>query len=197
MSAEFTEADMAAVESAAKIIASRYKIRGTVEYSDLTQECWVWLLENYARVIEWRESLDEHVAQQTLIKALRNACGKYARSETEYRFGLQVNEGYYSVPVMENMLRLYFNPDLLTEDSAHVANIVADVGFAYENTFAEDDRETLRAVYASGEPKANVASLAEEWEIPYEAARLRVCRRIARLCDQVEGPNEYKRVRRG
>jgi hypothetical protein len=203
--AELTEADYAALESAAKQVASRY--RGYVDFNDLIQECFVWLLENYRKVEGWRDEYSDKHAERMLVRSLKNACERYARKEKAEFDGYSVDdEFHYSLPVVANMLRLYFDPDRFATPSIslgqHVSGgapaseggnlmtMVADVGRVYEQ-MPMHDRVLLHSVYAGGDPKDNIQALAEEWGTSWDGANGRVRRVVGRLREKLGGPNPW------
>jgi hypothetical protein len=205
MPERFTEEDLSALESASKIVASRY--RGYVDYSDLTQECFLWLIENYSKVLAWREEYGEKHASRTLIKALRHACERYARKEKAQVDGYEpADEFFYSIPVVANMLRLYFDPERFTlpaqdlsprvsggapaQEGGNLMAMVADVGRSYE-ALPPHDKRLLAFVYSTGDPQENLSLLATEWECSPDAARLRVGRVVGRLRERLGGASPY------
>lgn len=202
---EFTEADLSAIESASKIVASRY--RGYVDFNDLSQEAFLWLVENYAKVLAWREEHSELHADRKVVKAMRNACERYARKEKAQMDGYEpADEFFYSIPVVANMLRLYFDPDRLTvpsrdfsprvtggtpaQEGGNLMAMVADVGRAYEALPAHD-KGLLVGVYGSGDPADNIQFLANEWGITTGAADMRVRRVVGRLRERLGGATPY------
>lgn len=203
--AEFTEADLQALESASKQVAARY--RGYVTWDDLTQECYLWLVQNYSKVLAWRDEYSELHAERTITRSLKNACERYARKEKAAVDGYEADdEHFYSLPVVANMLRLYFDPDRFAVPSIglnqHVSGgnpaneggnlmaMVADVGRVYEE-MPLHDRVLLHTVYSSGDPTDNITVLSEEWKCTFSAANSRVRRVTGRLREKLGGPSPW------
>lgn len=195
----------ASVASAARIVKSRY--RGYAEYEDLVQECYLWLFDNAGKVTEWREKYSEKHAERVLVKALRNHCEKYARKEKAAYEGYQPeDEFFYSIPMVVDMLTLYFDPERFTvpskaldehtsggrpaSEGGNLMAMVADVGRAYE-ALPGHDKLLLYYVYGAGTPSTNISYLAEDWECSYSAANMRVRRVAGRLRAALGGPNPY------
>lgn len=204
---QFSEADLSAIESASKIVASRY--RGYVDYNDLTQECFLWLVEHYSKVLAWREEYSELHAERRVIKAMRNACEKYARKEKAQFDGYEPqDEFFYSIPVVADMLRLYLDPDRLTmpgqdqgpkvsggtpaQEGGNLMAMVADVGRAYE-ALPDHDKHLLHYVYGTGEPADNIGFLSTSWGITTGAADMRVRRVVGRLRERLGGGSPYEK----
>lgn len=202
---EFTEADYSALESASRQVAARY--RGYVDYHDLTQECFVWLLQNYAKVEAWRDEYSDKHAHSTLVRALKNACERYARKEKAQVDGYNVeDEHFYTIPMVANMLRIYFDPDRFAvpslglhqsvsggtpaHEGGNLMAMVADVGRVYEQ-MPLHDRVLMHTVYSAGDPKDNIQALANEWETTWDGANGRVRRVVGRLREKLGGPNPW------
>lgn len=205
MSEAFTNEDEAAVTSAAKILTNRY--RGIVEYEDVRQECYVWLLENHSRVQQWREDRTEEAAQKSIVASMRNAVDRYCRKEKANAEGYSPeDEFFYSIPQVAELLRTYFDPDWMVpggivyddrttggrppSEGGNLMAMVADVGRAYEDLPAHD-RTVLREVYGSGEPADNISVLAVELGISFTAAEWRVRRVVGRLREKLGGPSPW------
>lgn len=208
MSAPFAliPSDHAAVASASKILMSRY--RGVVEYEDVQQELYLWLFSRYDRAIRWREEYDEKRAEKTLITALRNAGERYCRNEKAEREGYEAeDEFFYSIPMVADLLRTYFDPDRFApngrvlgegrsgtpaSEGGNVMTMVADVGRAYEALPAHDKKLLLRVFGGvCGEPEDVYANLALEWDCSGKAAYLRVRRVVGRLRAALGGANPW------
>lgn len=201
---EFTPADLAAIASACKIVQAKY--RGYVDFEDLQSECYVWLLANYKRVEEWREEYSEKHAERTVLKGLRNAAERYARREKAAFEGYKPDdEFFYSIPMVADMLKLYFDPERFAvpaqvlgqtssgkpaSEGGNLMAMVADVGRAYEALPAHD-RQLLFWVYGSGVQAENIQALANEWEVTFSAANMRVRRIVGRVRAQLGGGSPY------
>jgi DNA-directed RNA polymerase specialized sigma24 family protein len=205
MTFTFTNADHAAVASATKILKSRY--REYVDYEDIQQELYVWLLGHYDRAEAWREKYETRHAERTLCKALRNAGERYCRAEKAEKEGYSTDdEFFYSIPMVADLLQLYFDPDwsqpngieLTTTSSGKPASeggnlmaMVSDVGRAFQG-LPEPDRTLLGGVYGYGNrPNDEIAGLSCEWDISYSAAASRVRRVVGRLRAALGGASPY------
>lgn len=200
MMTDFIPADHAAVSSATRQLMSRY--RGHVSFEDVQQECYVWLIANYHKVMTWREER-EH-AEQTLVKALRNAADRYCRAEKAEHDGyLPEDEFFYSIPMVRDLLILSFDEDWMMPGSAqldavrsgtpsseggNLMTMVADVRRAL-GTLTPHDRELLARVYDTKDPDQEIAVLALEWDVTTKAADMRVRRTLGRLRAALGGPN--------
>lgn len=197
---EFIPADHAAVSSATRQLMSRY--RGHVSFEDVQQECYVWLIANYHKVMTWREER-EH-AEQTLVKALRNAADRYCRQEKAEHDGyVPEDEFFYSIPMVRDLLTLSFDPDWMmpgsmqldavrsgtpANEGGNLMTMVADVRRAL-GTLTPHDRELLARVYDTRDPDQEIAVLALEWDVTTKAADMRVRRTLGRLRAALGGPN--------
>lgn len=199
---EFTPADHAAVSSASRQLASRY--RGHVSFEDVQQECYLWLWQNHHRADAWREKYEEKHAERTLTKALRNAGERYCRAEkAEHEGYVPEDEFFYSIPMVRDLLMLSFDPDWMapgapqldavrsgtpSNEGGNLMAMVADVGRALQ-TLSEHDRELLTRVYNQTDPDQEIAVLALEWDVTTKAADMRVRRILGRLRAALGGPN--------
>lgn len=205
--AEIPNSIHAAVDSVAKQIRSRY--RDYVEYEDVAQELYIWYLKHTRKVAEWEAQYHPKSVQRLIAKSMRNAGEKYARAEKAQRFGLEPeDEFFYSIPMIADMLQLYFDPDWREpkgisydnvqtadagggpSDGMNLVSMVADVGKAYE-ALSASDQELLRYVYA-GDPRAAITVLALEWEITPNAADHRVRRVVGRIRAALGGPKPFE-----
>lgn len=202
----FIEADHAAVASATKILYSRY--RDYVEYEDVQQELYLWLLRRYDKAIQWRANYSTKHAERTLIKALRNAGERYCRTEKAEADGYAVeDEFFYSIPMIADLLALSFDPQWMvpkgidyTEEavpptpSADLMTMVADVGRAYES-LPEPDRDLLRWVYGGDRLVADaIAQKSLQWGISQSAANSRIRRVVGRVRAALGGENPWREV---
>lgn len=201
---ELTEADHAAVASAARQLKSRY--RDFCEYEDIQQELYIWLLHHYDKVEEWRATFHERTAERYTVKSLRNAGEKICRREKASQSGYEVDdEFFYSIPMVADMLQLYFDPDWMapTVDVTHESDkrppqeggnlvaMLADVGMAYE-AMPLFDRELLRRIYDGGTPVRDaIAYEASGAGIAHDAMDKRIRRVIGRLRQKLGGPAPY------
>lgn len=201
----FTEADHAAVASATKILYSRY--RNYVEYADVQQELYLWLLSHYDRVDRWRANYSERHAERTVVKALRNAGERYCRTEKAERDGYAVeDEFFYSIPMIADLLSLSFDPlwrvpkgiDYSEQKSpspgSELVVMVADVTRAME-TLPEGDQDLLRYVYGGHRtPKEAFIQKSLEWGVSETAAYNRVRRVVGRVRAALGGENPWKEI---
>lgn len=204
---EFTAADQAAVSSASKILRSRY--RDYAEYEDIQQECLLWLVKNYSKVQGWREVYEDRHAERMVVKALRNAGERYCREEKAQRVGyITEDEFFYSIPMVANLLELYFDPDWFTppgiqlgqppsgkpsSEGNNLAAMVADVGRAYE-ALPAPDKALLWEVYGDSSRVSDaIAIKALEWGITQTAANSRIRRVVGRVRAALGGPSPYRK----
>jgi hypothetical protein len=202
---QFTAPDEAAVTSATKILLSKY--RGYVEYEDIKQELYVWLLANYDRAEAWRERYAVRHAERTLIKALRNAGERYCRHEKAEIEGYHTDdEFFYSIPMVADLLQLHFDPDWMipnglemtrtsggkpASEGGNLMAMVADVGRAYE-ALPTPDKELLAEVYDGSSVVSDaIAARALMWDITYSAADSRIRRVVGRLRSKLGGASPY------
>ena len=203
----FTPADHAAVSSAARQLASRY--RGYASYEDIQQECYLWLLTHYDRADKWRNTYSEKHAERTLTKALRNAGERYCRKERAEASGGSVEEEFfYSIPMIADLLTLALDPEWMDvrgidysepkvrvgtpEEGGNLVVMVADVGRAY-NGLPEADRALLSRVYGPGEdPTLAIAQLSIEWDCSQSAAYNRIRRVVGRVRAALGGPSPWR-----
>lgn len=209
MDFSFTPQDHAAVASATKIVYSRY--RTVVEFEDVQQELYCWLLQKYDRVLAWRERLEEQHAEKTIVKALRNEGERYCRIEKAEREGYSPeDEFFYSLPMVADLLQLYFDPDWMmpasvtygtstsggnpASEGGNLYALVSDIGRGLK-ALPGPDRALLKRVYGYGQqPADEIAALACELDISVSAANSRVRRVVGRLRAALGGPDPYKEV---
>lgn len=201
----FTNQDEAAVTSASKILLSRY--RDFVTYEDVRQELYLWLFQNYEKVEAWRAERDTRFAERTIIKALRNAGERFCRAEKAESVGYAPeDEFFYSIPMVADLLQLYFDPEWMIPPAAvydertsggkppseggNLVAMVADVGRAYE-ALPAPDKTLLAFVYGGGDPSDHIAALSLDWDITWNAAYSRVRRVVGRVRANLGGPNPW------
>lgn len=203
---EFTNADYAAISSATKILFARY--RDYVEYADVQQELYLWLLSHYDRAERWRERYETRHAERTLVKALRNAGERYCRNEKAEATGYETeDEFFYSIPMVADLLQLYFDNDWMIPNGLEVTKtsggkpaseggnlmaMVADVGRAYE-ALPTSDKDLLSEIYNTKYVPDAIAARAIEWGITYSAANSRIRRVLGRLRAGLGGPSPYRK----
>jgi len=202
---QFVEADHAAINSATKILFARY--RDYIDYGDIQQELYLWLFLNYDKALGWRDSLSVRHAERSLIKALRRAGERVCRAEKAQAVGYAPeDEFFYSVPMVADLLSLYFDPNWmipngleLSQPPAHkppqeggnLVVMVADVGKAYE-LMPQTDKVLLKKVYGRDVVSSDaIAGLALDWGITYSAADNRVRRVVGRVRAKLGGPNPW------
>lgn len=199
-------ADHAAVASASKMLLARY--RGFVTYSDIQQECYLWLLTHQDKVTHWRETLDTRHSERTIIKALRNAGERFCRSEKAHFEGYSPDdEFFYSLPWVADLLQLSFDPEYMipngielsqptsgkpASEGGNLVAMVADVSRAFAGLPAPD-RDLLRRVYEGDDNHVRdmFAELSLEWDCSYSAAQSRVRRVVGRLRAALGGASPY------
>jgi hypothetical protein len=201
----FTDADHAAVTSATKILFSRY--RKYVDFQDVQQTLYLWLLQHYEKVITWRANYSERHAERTVIKALRNAGERYCRTEKAERDGYAVeDEFFYSIPMIADLLSLSFDPlwrqpkgvdyseQRPTSPSNDLVVMVSDVTSALE-TLPKPDQTLLRYVYGGKRtPSEAFAQLGLDWDISPEASYHRVRRVVGRVRAALGGENPWRDI---
>lgn len=195
------------VFSVARQLRSKY--RDFCYLEDIQQELWIWVITHEHKLDEWTESdLHPKSVQRLLAKSLRNAGEKYCRREKAAKVGYETDdEFFYSIPMVADMLQLYFDPDWgqvqavefggtksgkPASEGWNLQAMVADVGKAYEGLSAHD-QTLLREVYAEGKPYDNIAALALDWGgITWNAADHRVRRVVGRIRATLGGPQPYE-----
>jgi len=202
---EFIEADHAAINSATKILFSRY--REYMEFGDIQQELYLWLFLNYDKALGWREHLSVRHAERSLIKALRRAGERACRAEKAQKVGYAPeDEFFYSVPMVADLLSLYFTPDWMIpngielsrppshkppQEGGNLVAMVSDIGRAFQ-AMPEADKVLLEKVYGLDVVTSDaIAGLALDWGITYSAADNRVRRVVGRLRAKLGGPNPW------
>lgn len=204
----FTTQDEAAVSSAARILRAKY--RGFVEYADIQQELYLWLILNYEKVEGWRETRDEEHAERTILRALRNAGERYCRNEKAEQSGYSTeDEFFYSIPMVADLLQLYFDPDWMmpnglelndttggtpAQEGGNLMAMVADVGRAY-GALPPLDRDLLKEIYQNDDQGVRdaVALKSLEWDCSMAAANSRIRRVVGRLRAQLGGPAPWRK----
>lgn len=210
MEIELTNQDHAAVSTASKILCSRY--RRVVEYEDVQQELYLWLIKNHHKADRWREQYETRHAERTVVKALRNAGERYCREEKAQKEGFEVeDEFFYSIPMVADLLSLSFDPDWMSpkaveleaggptssgkpaSEGGNLMAMVADVGRAYSR-MPKPDRDLLARCYGQGvsTPEALV-ELSLQWGITASAANSRVRRVVGRLRAALGGASPYQK----
>lgn len=201
----FTDADHAAVTSATKILFARY--RKYVDFQDVQQTLYLWLLQHYEKVITWRANYSERHAERTVVKALRNAGERYCRTEKAERDGYAVeDEFFYSIPMIADLLSLSFDElwrlpkgvdyseQKPTSPSNDLVVMVSDVTRALE-TLPQPDQKLLRYVYGGKRtPSEAFAQLGLDWDISPEASYHRVRRVVGRVRAALGGENPWREI---
>lgn len=204
---QFVEADHAAINSATKILFSRY--RQYLDFGDIQQELYLWLFLNYDKAMGWRELLSSRHAERSLIKALRRAGERVCRAEKAQQTGyLTEDEFFYSVGMVADLLALHFTPDWMIpngielnqpqshkppQEGGNLMAMIADVGKAYQS-MSTYDKVLLEKVYGLDVVSSDaIAGLALDWGITYSAADNRVRRVVGRLRSKLGGPNPWGR----
>lgn len=202
---EFIESDHAAINSASKILYSRY--RDYLDYGDIQQELYLWLFLNYDKATGWRESLGVRHAERSIIKALRRAGERICRAEKAKVVGYAPeDEFFYSVPTVADLLSLLFDPDWMVpngielsqppshkppQEGGNLVVMVADVRKAFD-AMPLTDQILLKKVYGLDVVTSDaIAGLALDWGITYSAADNRVRRVVGRLRSKLGGPNPW------
>ena len=194
----------AAVSSVSRQLRSRYRM---CEFADIQQELYVWYIKHHRKVDEWSEEHHPKTVNLLLNKSLRNAGEKYCRKEKAELEGYEVeDEFFYSIPMIADMLALYFDPDRHAprgielgkspsgappEEGGNLMAMVADVGKAYE-AMPPTDQWLLSTVYDGSVPvREGIAYLAQDWNITHGAADRRIRRVLGRLRTKLGGPRPY------
>lgn len=202
---EIPESIHAAVASVARQLRSRY--RDFVEYEDVQQELYIWYIKNHRKVAAWEEEHHEKSVARLVNRSLRNAGEKYCRKQKAEMSGYEPDdEFFYSIPMVADMLQLYFDPDWMepaaiqlgtvssgkpAEEGWNLQAMVADVGKCYEQ-MPTADQHLLREVYGGEVPVRDaIAWLALEWECTPNAADHRIRRVLGRLRAKLGGPRPY------
>jgi hypothetical protein len=201
---EIPENIHAAVTSATKQLRARYRM---VEYADIQQELYLWYIQHHHKVAEWEEQYHPKTAERFLVKSLKNHGDKYCRKEKAELEGYEIeDEFFYSIPLVADMLQLYFDPDRHAprgielgkspsgappEEGGNLMAMVADVGKAYE-AMPPTDQWLLSSVYDGEIPvREAIANHALEWGITHGAADRRIRRVLGRLRTKLGGPRPY------
>lgn len=202
----FLPEDHAAVASATKILYSRY--RKYVDYDDVQQTLYLWLLGHYDKAVNWRANYATQHAERTLIKALRNEGERYCRTEKAEQDGYSVeDEFFYSIPMIADLLALSFDPEWMepkgidyTEQKSvspgtDLVIMVADVTKAFES-LPEPDQDLLRYVYGGSRLREDAIALkALEWDISQSAAYGRIRRVVGRVRAALGGENPWRDIK--
>ena len=198
------DTDASRVHSAARQLTSRY--RAFVEYDDVAQELWLWVLGHRRKIEAWEEEYSAKVAERMVMKSLKNAGEKYCRAEKATRSGYSVDdEFFYSIPMVADMLMLYFDPEWTApamnvtgetskkppQEGGNLMAMVADVGKAYEQMPAGDQALLMR-IYGGEQPVRDaIAYEAMLNEITHGAQDRRIRRVLGRLRAKLGGPAPF------
>lgn len=194
----------AMVASVSRQLRSRYNM---CEYADIQQELYVWYITHHRKVAQWQEEYHEKTASRFVARSLRNAGEKYCRKEKAELEGYEIeDEFFYSIPMVADMLQLYFDPEWTSpraielgktssgtppEEGGNLMAMVADVGKAYEAMPAHD-QWLLASVYDGSVPVRDaIAGHALEWGITHGAADRRIRRVVGRVRTKLGGPRPY------
>lgn len=179
-------------ESAASV---RRKFAEYVEYDDVSQEGWVWLLENRRQVDEWLAGGHENLVRFKLLDAMR----RYARREKAARCGYHVEDEYfYSKAAIRRLLPVVLVSGGLREASGESEGKPA-AGAAYgewEAAYADihgafyelpyEDRQLVWRYHVLEETSADIGAALG---LSDATVRGRVDRALARMQKQLGGPN--------
>ena len=201
---EIPEDIHALVSSVSRQLRSRYQM---CEYADIQQELYVWYVQHHHKVAQWEEEYHPKTAARFTAKSLRNCGERYCRKEKAAKEGYEVeDEFFYSIPMVADMLQLYFDPDWTSprgielgkspsgappEEGGNLMAMVADVGKAYE-AMSPSDQCLLAGVYDGTVPVRDaIADLALSWGITHGAADRRIRRILGRLRTKLGGPRPW------
>lgn len=204
MITEIPEDVHAVVASVSRQLRSRYQM---CEYPDIQQELYLWYLGHHQKVAEWVEEHSPRTVERLLAKSLRNAGEKYCRKEKAEVEGYEVDdEFYYSIPMVAELLQLYFDPEWMIpraielgssssgtppEEGGNLQAMVADVGRAYE-AMPPHDQFLLASIYDGAVPvREAIAMQALDWGVPDKTASLRIRRVVGRVRTKLGGARPY------
>ncbi len=182
------ELDVAEINRVAKqaATAAARRVSGS-SVDDLAQSCWVWVMSNEGRILEWGQ--DEYGGTGRLYKSLYHYCLDQAQRDLAQRTGYRASDNYYySVHQLRCLLPWWFEegrsdpPAVLPDRDAKL-----DMDAGWKGLSEADRRLLARAFDGDPEPGELYQALAVEWGISDEAARKRVERSIRRLQQQIGG----------
>ena len=197
----------AALYPVAKQLHSRY--RGFVDLEDIRQQLWVWVLTHTAKLEEWTEEHHPKAVERLVATSLRRYGERYCRKEKAAQSGYETDdEHFYSLAVIADMLTLHLDPEWSEpqgvelegrtsggrppQEGWNLQAMVADVGKEFER-LSLSDKELLRQVYETGDPRDNIAALAIDWgDITWNAANHRVRRVLGRIRVALGGPDPWR-----
>ena len=202
---EIPEDIHALVSSVSRQLRSRYQM---CEYVDIQQELDLWYIKHHRKVAEWDEEYHPKTASRFLARSLRNEGERYCRKEKAAIEGYEIeDEFFYSIPMIADMLALYFDPDrhaprgielgkspsgIPPEEGGNLLAMVADVGKAYE-AMPPTDQWLLSSVYDGEIPvREAIGNLSVDWGITHAAADQRIRRVLGRLRTKLGGPRPYE-----
>lgn len=176
----------------AGMIATRIGRRWAhVEVEDLTSHLYLWLVENRATVLRWR---DEEGGEGKLYVSLRREAAKYCAHESSARINRPIESGNaYPVDVLERALPFVFedtpsavvrvNPttgEALDAPTGGMAQaVMADIRGGFYSLPAEI-REVLTWRFRDGLTYEEIGELAS---MTKDGAKKRVARGLRRLSD--------------
>lgn len=156
---------------------------------DLSQEVWLWIVENQAEILTWEE---EDWVRRLYRRGYRVANAAARRDRARYLGYEPRDEYFYSLTSLRKWLPFYYADGLDPEDQ-----IMLDRDFKLDLDLAlpDLDGETcalLRFVYDGDDPEGRTAALAASEGIEVGSARKRVQRALGRLREALGGPSPYE-----
>lgn len=173
--------------------------RNIVEFDDVRQECFLWMVKNPERVDRWRD--EGKTGKSKLGTALYRAGMRYAMRERVRTTGTQPGDhGFYTEAVLHELLSDVFDYDNWamesheeteggrgvsrpSEGNTRLAMLV-DVKWAVEG-LPEDDQALLRDRFADG--GMDVQVLAATMQVSDTTVRRRIRNVLRKLSDRLGG----------
>jgi RNA polymerase sigma factor (sigma-70 family) len=193
---EFTDTEMRIATGVARRIVRTQ--RHLVEFEDVRQECFLWMVSNPDRVTRWRD--EGKAGKSKLGTALYRAGMRYALKERVRSTGTQPGDhAFYSEAVLHELLSNVFDYENWglesheetegkgtsrpSEGNTRLAMLV-DVKWALEG-LSQDDQNLLRDRFADG--GMDVQVMAATMQVSDTTVRRRIKNTLRKLADRLGG----------
>lgn len=173
--------------------------RNIVEFDDVRQECFLWMVKNPGRVDRWRD--EGKAGKSKLGTALYRAGMRYAMRERVRKTGTQPGDhSFYTEAVLHELLSDVFDYDNWSMESHEETEggrgvsrpsegntrlaMLVDVKWAVEG-LPEDDQSLLRDRFADG--GMDVQVLAATMQVSDTTVRRKIRNVLRKLSDRLGG----------
>jgi len=176
--------------------------RGLIDLGDLIGEANMWMVENYRKVIAWRE--EGRHGQNKLRQACRQKCLTVVAQERKRRSGLGSGDIFYYTPQMvRELIPDIFDVDDWTitvnnngelkgksspSEGGNKLAMIVDVRGAFYN-LGVDDRDVIVSLYRDG---LQYQQIADKLEVSERTVRRKEERIMEKIVERLGGESPYR-----